>query len=216
MKKNVLVLSIALAALFMLSFVFNKKDANDNVNTEAVKVEVEKTETSDDVKKDEMIEEEKLNEETNAEEASEKIEEIKAPDFKLESLSGEEISLSDLKGKPVFINFWATWCKYCKQEMPDLQKFKSEYGEDITVITINVNESKEEVENYINENEFDFEVLLDKDGSVFASYMGRGLPASHFVDSNGIYLGSWPGLMEYPDMERVYEGLMQREEEIKK
>ena len=71
-----------------------------------------------------------------------------APDFTLKNLNGDEVSLSDYRGKIVLINFWATWCKWCDKEMPDLQKLGKE-NDDIVVLAVDVMEDKEIVKKYI-------------------------------------------------------------------
>lgn len=126
----------------------------------------------------------------------------KLPDFKLENLDGEEVTLRELEGKIVLINFWATWCPYCVEEMPDLQKLKEE-NDDLVVIAVNVDEPKKAVVEYIDEGGYDFEVLLDEEGKVFAEYLGTGLPASYFLDEDGIFLGNVPGAISYEQMNEI-------------
>jgi thiol-disulfide isomerase/thioredoxin len=108
-----------------------------------------------------------------------------APDFVLRDLGGAPVRLSDLRGKVVFLNFWATWCRPCKQELPDIQKVAAEYPDDLAVLAINVEESQEEATAYFAENGLSIPALLDRNGGVFDQYGLRGLPDSFFIDREG-------------------------------
>jgi thiol-disulfide isomerase/thioredoxin len=125
-----------------------------------------------------------------------------SPDFTLQNLEGEEVSLSDYRGKIVILNFWATWCKYCVQEMPDLQKFDDE-NEDLVVLAVNVEEDYDIVKNYIDNTNYSFPVLLDKSGDISSNYLVSAFPTSFFIDKNGILLGSVPGMMTYMQMNDI-------------
>lgn len=125
-----------------------------------------------------------------------------APDFTLKNLDGEEVSLSDYRGKIVFLNFWATWCPFCDKEMPDLNKLDAE-NDDLVILAVDVMEDKETVEDYINEGGYDFEVVLDEDGSISQTYLVSGFPTSYFIDPEGILLGGVPGMMTYDQMNQI-------------
>src|SRR5690625_1361660 len=73
-----------------------------------------------------------------------------APDFELETLEGETVKLSDLKGQKVFLNFWASWCGPCRSEMPDMQKFHED-RDDVTILAVNVNDRPENVDEFLEE-----------------------------------------------------------------
>ncbi len=110
---------------------------------------------------------------------------LESPDFTLTNLDGEEVSLSDYRGKIVIVNFWATWCKWCDLEMPDLNKIYTE-NEDIVVLAVNVMEDEQTVKKYIEEGGYEFEVVLDTEGKIASDYLVNGLPNSYFVDKDGI------------------------------
>ncbi|MBU5311440.1 TlpA family protein disulfide reductase [Tissierella carlieri] len=133
-----------------------------------------------------------------------------SPDFTLKNLDGEEVSLSDYRGKIVLINFWATWCTWCDKEMPDLQKLDDE-NDDLVVLAVNVMEKQDVVKEYIDNGKYDFEVVLDEDGEITKTYLVSGFPTSYFVDEEGILLGGVPGAMTYEQMTSVLESI--REEE---
>jgi peroxiredoxin len=110
-----------------------------------------------------------------------------AIDFTLPDLPGNDVRLDDLRGSVILINFWAVWCGYCRVEMPDLQAAFEEYADqDLVILGIDVQETKEVVEPYIDQLGITFPILLDKQGKTTASYKIRGLPTSIFVDREGI------------------------------
>ena len=127
-----------------------------------------------------------------------------APDFTLENLAGESVSLSDYEGKIVLLNFWATWCGYCDQEMPDLNKFDKEY-EDVVVLAVDVMEEKSEVEDYIEDGGYEFEVVLDIEGEVAKTYLIGGYPTSYFIEEDGRLIGRVQGPLEYEQMKDIIE-----------
>ncbi|MBP1924693.1 peroxiredoxin [Sedimentibacter acidaminivorans] len=140
---------------------------------------------------------------TNTNDTENKI--IMAPDFELKSLDGTITKLSDLKGKNVIINFWATWCDFCIAEMPDLQKLQDEYkDEDLLILAVNVGETKEEVEKFIEENNLNLTILLDKDGVVSNSYGVSSFPSTLAVNKDGEVVVGHVGMLTYEQMETLY------------
>lgn len=133
-----------------------------------------------------------------------------APNFTLKNLKGEEVSLEDYRGKLVLVNFWATWCKYCDMEMPNLQRLDEE-NEDLVVLAVNVQEDKETVEAYIEKGGYEFEVVLDEEGEIATMYLVYGLPNSYFIDEEGILLGRVPGAMTYDQMVQVLDSIREGE-----
>jgi thiol-disulfide isomerase/thioredoxin len=112
-----------------------------------------------------------------------------APDFQLKTLNGEEVSLSSLRGKPVLVNFWATWCGPCRSEMPLLQEIYedlewSERG--LVIIAVNLSESKTTVQKFMEGNNYSFMVLFDMSGSVGMLYNTQYIPMTYFIDKDGI------------------------------
>ena len=108
-----------------------------------------------------------------------------APDFVLERPgTGERVSLSDFRGQPVVLNFWATWCVPCRTEMPDLQAAHDEEGG--VVLAVTWQESDSVVQAFVDEFALDFPVALDREGRVREHYGVVGLPATFFIDAEGI------------------------------
>ncbi|WP_462413464.1 peroxiredoxin family protein [Neobacillus sp. Marseille-QA0830] len=128
----------------------------------------------------------------------------KAPDFELKTLTGETVKLSDLKGKKVMINFWATWCPPCKAEMPDMEKFHQEVGDDITILAINI-DPQYDVQGFVDENKLTFPILLDTEDTVNGKYKVLSIPTSYFIDSKGIIQNKFSGAMTLEQM-RAFAG----------
>ncbi|HLQ98162.1 MAG TPA: redoxin domain-containing protein [Candidatus Dormibacteraeota bacterium] len=113
-----------------------------------------------------------------------------APDFKLETLDGDNVQLSDYRGKKVLLNFWATWCGPCRKEMPAMQEFYDEFGDDIEILAVNLNGTNAEktvndVQDFMDEFDFTYPILLDIDTSVGNEYMVMGLPSTYFIGTDG-------------------------------
>lgn len=112
-----------------------------------------------------------------------------APDFEVPMIDGERIKLSNLKGQKVLVNFWATWCPPCKEEMPELQRFYEEYGDQIKIIAINATGSERNeqvVRNFLEEKDYTFPVGIDKNNKITDQYLAMTIPTSYFIGSDGV------------------------------
>jgi peroxiredoxin len=110
-----------------------------------------------------------------------------APDFTLETLDGGMVSLSDLRGQVALINFWATWCPPCREEMPAIQNVYDRYRDQgFTVLAVNLLETNAEVAAFAEELGLTFSILMDRQGQVLERYRVRGLPTTFFVDRTGV------------------------------
>jgi len=114
---------------------------------------------------------------------------FQAPDFTLQTLDGQTIRLSDLRGHPVVISYWASWCEPCKEELPVLNSLSQEYaGAGIQVITVDAIEQDtvDKVNGLVNQLGLNLPVLLDHQDQFHSSYKQLFFPTSYFVDSSGI------------------------------
>ncbi|MCD8171370.1 MAG: TlpA family protein disulfide reductase [Clostridiales bacterium] len=109
----------------------------------------------------------------------------KAPDFTAELIDGSSISLSDLKGKPVIINFWATWCGPCVREMPAFERLKEDFGDEIGIIAVNCGDDADTVKDFVDEYGYTFPVVLDGDYEVTMLYPSNSIPYTVVLDANG-------------------------------
>jgi cytochrome c biogenesis protein CcmG/thiol:disulfide interchange protein DsbE len=111
-----------------------------------------------------------------------------APDFVSQSLSGEEVTLSSMKGKPVLVNIWASWCLPCRKEMPAMDKIFHDYrDEGFTVLAVNAT-SQDKINNvkaFVDEYQLTFPILLDEDGAIVNAYQVSAFPTSFFISADG-------------------------------
>lgn len=110
-----------------------------------------------------------------------------APDFTVEMLNGEKVTLSELRGKVVLISFWATWCPPCRQEMAHMQEGVIDHfaGQDLVVLPISRGEKRNTVEAYLSKMGYTFAVGLDGDQSIYKKYASNYIPRSFVVDKAG-------------------------------
>lgn len=130
---------------------------------------------------------------------------VTAPDFTVFDTNGNEVSLSDYKGKPVVLNFWATWCYYCKVEMPDFNEAYKNHP-DVQFLMINatdgIQETQEKANSYIKEQGFDFEIFFDTTQQTVYNYRVTGFPATFFIDKNGNIAAMRNGLIDKETLEK--------------
>lgn len=133
---------------------------------------------------------------------------VKAEDFKLKDLNGKEVSLSDFRGKNVYLNFWATWCPPCKAEMPDIEKLYQETKDsDLVILAVNLGEDDPTVKAFIEENKYNFRVLLDSKQNVAAKYNINAIPASFFINKDGTIISKKAGAMTLEEMKTYIKSL---------
>lgn len=111
-----------------------------------------------------------------------------APDFTLETLAGDTLSLSGQRGAPVIINFWASWCPPCRAEMPAMQAIYNDYGEQIVLLAVNATRQDNlgDIRDFVADYSLTFPILLDADGSAYQQYGIISLPTTFFIDADGI------------------------------
>ena len=112
----------------------------------------------------------------------------KAPDFTVYDADGKAVKLSDYFGKPIVLNFWASWCGPCQMEMPDFQEKYLELGDEIQFLMVNATGGRETVESaksFLAGTEYTFQVLFDVDADASAAYSVYYLPTTYFIDAQG-------------------------------
>lgn len=128
----------------------------------------------------------------------------KAPNFMLVDQYGKKQQLENYKGQGVFLNFWATWCKPCETEMPLINKVNKKYsGKGIRVLSINIGESSLAVDRFIEKYQLDFSIMNDANEGVQEAYAINPLPASFFIDKDGIIQGIYTGELTEEKMEAL-------------
>ncbi|PYE42139.1 redoxin domain-containing protein [Paenibacillus barcinonensis] len=108
-----------------------------------------------------------------------------APDFTAVNSKGEQVRLSDYRGKTVMINFWASWCTPCVREMPLVHELAQQHRNDVETLFVNVGESKGTISEFLKSHQFDFPVILDATGKISSLYRITGLPATLLIDQTG-------------------------------
>jgi cytochrome c biogenesis protein CcmG/thiol:disulfide interchange protein DsbE len=130
-----------------------------------------------------------------------------APDFTYTAADGSTHRLSELRGKVVIVNFWATWCIPCRQEMPDLQKIADERGGTIVVLGVNKLEALEAIVPFAKELGVGFTLITNPSGDISESYGIRNLPTTFFIKADGT-VGEWKlGGVRYTEAEQILTAL---------
>lgn len=109
-----------------------------------------------------------------------------APDFVLPGLSGGEFDTANSKGKPLWVNFMATWCPQCQDELPMMSSMKLDVGDSVDLILVDVAEDKETVLNFMTGLSVDLPTALDQDSKVQQQWGAFALPVHYFLDGNGV------------------------------
>lgn len=184
-----------------------EQETEENAETEAV--------TEEDILSGKVVTEE---EEEKAEEESDLPD---APDFTLTDQYGNTHTLSEYRGKTIFLNFWATWCGPCKMEMPDIQKLYEEYGEnseDLIVLGVanpktdeypqNADVSQEEIGEFLTSNGYTYPVVMDTTGEIFASYGIASFPTTFMITEEGKVFGYASGTLSEDMIRSIVEQTM--------
>jgi peroxiredoxin len=123
---------------------------------------------------------------------------VSAPDFTLKGLHGNTVNLQGLRGKVVFLNFWATWCPPCRLEMPTMEELHKEFSsQGLVILAINFQEAPKEIKEFFKEHNLTFTTLLDREGKVFDLYKAWSLPTTYFVNKDGEIVGRVIGYRDW-------------------
>jgi DsbE subfamily thiol:disulfide oxidoreductase len=122
-----------------------------------------------------------------------KLEEMKthpaAPEFTLSSADGKKVSIKDFRGKLVFVNFWATWCEFCRDEMPAMERLYREFkGRGFEILAVNVKDNRKDALAFAKKLNVSYPIVMDPEGEVGLLYGAFGMPTTYLIDKNGMVL----------------------------
>ena len=125
-----------------------------------------------------------------------------APDFTMLDMDGNEVNLASFFGKPIILNFWASWCGPCKMEMPEIQKFYEQYGKEIHFLLVSVDDSVDSAKAFLADTEYTFPVYFDTTSAGAYTYGASSIPLTFFIDADGNLAAYYMGAMS--------EGILQQ------
>ncbi len=132
-----------------------------------------------------------------------------APDFTLNTLDDQPVKLSAYRGRPVLLFFWATWCHYCKEEMPSIQEVYQAYkSSGLAVLAVEVGENASDGRAFRKNSGYTFPILNDSRSQVFSLYDGTGFPTNYFIDAEGRIDYVAVGMLDGPSLTRQVRALL--------
>lgn len=134
-----------------------------------------------------------------------------AQDFTMQDASGKTVKLSDFKGTPVVLNFWTSWCSYCRTEMPYFESAYKQYGEQVQFIMLNPvksERSRDGGKTFIKESGYTFPVFYETEGKAITSYGLRGFPATFFIDASGNVVDKNLGAISQAKLNEMIQSLL--------
>lgn len=146
------------------------------------------------------ISEDIIDEEQVSEESSSQEQEVMAPDFTVYDTEGNAVKLSEYIGKPVVLNFWASWCGPCKMEMPDFDEKYKELGNDIHFLMVNMTDGSQETletaKTFVEKSGYSFSVYFDTDMDAAMTYGVTSIPSTYFIDAEGHAIAMAQGMID--------------------
>lgn len=126
-----------------------------------------------------------------------------ATPFTMKSFDGRDVSLQELKGKPVVVNFFASWCGPCQLEAPALRDAWSEFGDRVEFVAVAVDDSEQAAREFLKEFRLDFTAGLDSTGEIMKAYNIYGIPKTYIIDRTGVVLYEHSGVITKEDLDRA-------------
>jgi peroxiredoxin len=126
-----------------------------------------------------------------------------APNFHLRDLADGSASLTDYRGEWVLVNFWASWCGPCRSEVPDLQQLIQRRPNDIVVLGVNQQETRDAAAKFAEEFDVTYPMVLDRSGEVSQAYRAQGLPVSYLVNPEGVIVKAYLGRVTDDDLDAL-------------
>jgi cytochrome c biogenesis protein CcmG/thiol:disulfide interchange protein DsbE len=121
------------------------------------------------------------------------------------------VSLAELEGRPVVLNFWASWCAPCRDEAPALQRAHEAYGDRVAIVGVDVRDSRSDALAFARRHSLDYSLVRDESGGIASAYGLTGQPESFFIDSDGIVVEHVAGPLFEDDLATLLDVLLSRE-----
>ena len=148
-----------------------------------------------------------------------KLEEIKdhpaAPDFTLANPDGKKLSLKDYRGKLVFLNFWATWCEFCREEMPAMERLYREFkNQGFEVLAVNVKDKRSYALAFVKKLKLTYPIMVDPEGEIGLLYGAFGMPTTYLIDEKGMVLARLWGPADWysPGARNLIKALLEKKQ----
>ena len=158
------------------------------------------------------LSEKQLETTSTANQTEEALSQNQAPDFKVTNESGLEVRLSDFRGKPVVINFWASWCPPCKAELPDFNETCLKYGDEVEFMMINLTDGERETlksaRKFITSQGYTFPLYFDTQFEAAAAYQIMSIPQTFFINSDGTINNYRMGMISGQDLEKEIQSIL--------
>ena len=138
-----------------------------------------------------------------------------APDFTVYAQDGTAYKLSDFRGKPVILNFWASWCGPCKMEMPDFQQAYEEYGDEIVFLMVNLTDGYQETQqtasDFIASTDYTFPVYYDLSFEAASNYAVSAVPVTYFISAEGEAIAKGQGMLSLESIQKGIDLILPQE-----
>lgn len=201
MKKNKTFILLAVLLVILIGgagFFYNKLSSAYKTDTLTETSQAAENETDSEETEDSQTSSEETDSGENAAET--------APDFTMTDASGEEVKLSDFFGKPVILNFWASWCGPCKSEMPHFEDAYQKYGEDINFVIVNLTdgarETVEAASDFIEEQGYTFPLYFDTNTEGAVTYGTYSIPVTYFIGADGVPVAQANGALDAATLQK--------------